>query len=95
MHTIDLLDRITATGGHHLIALADGHRVTVHGQADAEEFDEVYLHPGLDVDWDHPEDTVELFLSGDPELAKGRLFLEVPVSDVAVLIDEHGGASDA
>jgi len=91
MRTLPRLDHITAAGGDHLITLADGHRITVSGRADATECDEVFLHPGLDVDWDHAEDSVELFLSGDPELAKGRLFLEVPVEDVQVLIDQHGG----
>ncbi|MET8113794.1 hypothetical protein [Streptomyces prasinus] len=86
-----ILDRIATTGGGHLITLADGHHITVHGQAGADLIDEVYLHPGLDVDWDHAEDSAELFLSGDPELAKGRLFLEVPVADVRALIDERGG----
>jgi len=85
------IDRIISASGDHLIALADGHRITVSGPAGADTFDEVFLHPGLDADWDHAEDSVELFLSGDPELAKGRLFLEVPVDDVRALIDQHGG----
>jgi len=91
MHTID---RAVAAGGDHLIVLADGHRITVSGPAGADTFDEVFLHPGLDVpSWDHAEDTAELFLSGDPELAKGRLYIDVPVDDVRVLIREHGGST--
>jgi hypothetical protein len=85
------IDRIISAGGDHLIALADGHKTTVSGPAGADTFDEVFLHPGLDADWDHAEDSAELFLSGDPELAKGRLFLEVPVEDVRELIAQHGG----
>jgi len=89
--TIDRLNQIVAEGGGHLIALADEHSITVFGTAGATTVDEVFLHPGLDVDWDHAEDPAELFLSGDPKLAKGRLFLEVPVQDVRALIDQHGG----
>jgi hypothetical protein len=92
--TADRLTRITAAGGGHLIPLADGHKLTVHGQAGAILFDEVFLHPGLDADWDHAEDTAELFLSGDPKLASGRLFLDVPADDVRALADEHGGITD-
>ena len=86
-----LLDAAVAAGGDHLIALADGHHITVSGPADTPVFDEVFLHPGLDANWDHAEDSAELFLSGDPELMKGRLFLDVPATDVAALIGQHGG----
>lgn len=78
-------------GGDHLIALPDGHQLTVSGRPGSSTFDEVFLHPGLHADWDHAEDRWELELSGDPNLAKGRLFLDVPVVDVQALIDEHGG----
>lgn len=85
------LNRAVEQGGDHLLALPDGHRITVSGRPGSDTFDEVFLHPGLDVDWDHAEDRWELELSGDPELAKGRLFLDVPAGDVQALIDEHGG----
>lgn len=85
------LNRAIKQGGDHLLALPDGHRITVSGQPGSDIFDEVFLHPGLHADWDHAEDSAELFLSGDPNLAKGRLFLDVPVVDVQALIDEHGG----
>ncbi|WP_055693406.1 hypothetical protein [Streptomyces prasinopilosus] len=85
------LDAAVLAGGDHLIVFADGHQVTVFGPAGADLFDEVFCHPGLDVDWDHAEDSAELFLSGDPKLTKGRLFLEVPVEDVRKLIGERGG----
>ncbi|MEZ7005702.1 hypothetical protein [Streptomyces sp. AD55] len=86
------IDHHTTSSGH-LTALADGHHITTHGQAGSTTFDEVYLHPGLNADWDHAEDSWELHLSGDPELAKGRLFLDVPVEDVRTLIAEHGGTA--
>lgn len=88
MHAID---RAAAAGGDHLIVLADGHRITVSGPAGADSFDEVFLHPGLDVDWDHPEERWELHLADDPDLLDGRLFIDVPVEDVRTLIDQHGG----
>ncbi|WP_055693232.1 hypothetical protein [Streptomyces prasinopilosus] len=96
---VTVLDCVRATSitetpepGDRLITLTDGHRITTSNQSGTDLYDEVFLHPGLDADWDHPEDTAELFLSGDPELAKGRLFLDVPPADVRALIDEHGGA---
>lgn len=93
MHTIDLLDRITTDGGDHLIALADGHHITVSGPAGADMFDEVFLHPGLNTDWDHAEERWELHLADDPKLLEGRLFIDVPVEDVRTLIDQHGGTA--
>lgn len=85
------LEAAIAAGGDRLITLADGHHITVSGQAGADDFDEVFLHPGLNADWDHTEDRWELHLAGGGELLDGRLFLEVPVEDVRALIAEHGG----
>lgn len=93
-NTSDRLDVAVTAGGGHLITFADGHCISVFGQPGVTVFDEVFLHPGLDVDWDHAEDRWELLQSGDPKLAEGRLFQEVPVADVRALVDEHGGIKE-
>lgn len=92
--TRTLMDRIVAEGGDHYITLTDGHQLVVSGRPGCDEFDEVFLHPGLDVTWEHEEDRVDLHLSGDPRLLAGRLFIEVPADDVTALIDQHGGGTD-
>ncbi|GGY71106.1 hypothetical protein GCM10010363_60310 [Streptomyces omiyaensis] len=91
------LNRIAAAGTterpYRRIRFADGCMITVEAGPDAVEFTEVATWPGLTVPateaWAN-EYGVELFLSG--QNAEGRrLFLDVPVTAVRELIEEHGG----
>ncbi|MEV7535426.1 hypothetical protein [Streptomyces hydrogenans] len=90
------LNRIAATGtgrNYRRVRFADGCMITVEAGPDAVEFTEVATWPGLTAPateaWAN-EDSAELFLSSQD--AEGRrLFLDVPVTAVRALIEEHGG----
>jgi hypothetical protein len=94
-----IFDRIATDGtgdSHRIIRMADGQRITLTTRPGSPfGIDEVFLWPGVDVPcndgWEN-EDSVELWLtSGDTGQDAGRLFYEVPVEDVRLLIEEHGG----
>ncbi|MEV6357978.1 hypothetical protein [Streptomyces hydrogenans] len=90
------LNRIAAAGtgtDYRRVRFADGCMITVEAGPDAVEFTEVATWPGLTVPrteaWQH-EDAVDLFLTCQ-DVEGGRLFLDVPVTAVRELIEEHGG----
>lgn len=88
------LNRIAAAGtDYRRVRFADGCMITVEAGPDAVEFTEVATWPGLTVPrtapWQH-EGAVDPFLTGQ-DTEGGRLFLDVPVTAVRELIEEHGG----
>ncbi|WP_331727101.1 hypothetical protein OG725_37190 (plasmid) [Streptomyces sp. NBC_01213] len=93
--TTQRLNSLALNGTTHVpvrVHLADGHLLDVLTGPGSAWVQEVHLFPGLrapDAEGWENEDRVELFLLG--ENLGGRLFLDVPVSAVRDLIEQHGG----